>query len=110
MTTFTAAEADALAARERRRMSAVAAVNSGQFTVRDVPGGFTPGPVHGGALTGWRHHGPDLRATLRVDAVGWRGGSGPPADVEVLVPRYSSDPAEAWSAAETLARLNAGGA
>lgn len=33
-----------------------------------------------------------------------------PADVEVLVPRYSSDPADAWGAAETLARLNAGGA
>ena len=110
MTALSPAEADALYARERRRMAATEAVNKSSFTVRDVPGGFSPGPVHGGALTGWRHSGPDLRATLRVDAVGWRGGSGPAADVEVLVPRYASDPPEAWESAAQLARLNAGGA
>jgi hypothetical protein len=77
----------------------------------DVPGGYSPGAVHGGALTNWRHAGPDLRAALRVNAVGWRGGSGPAVDlVEVVVPRGGSEPAEAWGAAEVLARLNAGGA
>jgi hypothetical protein len=110
MTALSPAEADALAAREQRRMAATATVNSATFTVA-APGGYSPGAVHGGALSGWRRSGPDLQARLRVDAVGWRGGSGPAVDlVEVLVPRGGSDPADAWQAAETLARLNAGGA
>jgi len=110
MTLLDPLQADVLAAREQRRMAAMSAVNAATFTVRDVPGGYSPGAVHGGALYDWRISGPDLRATLRVDAVGWRGGSGPAADVEVLVPRYSSDPPEAWTAAETLARFNSRGA